>query len=101
MTRKEQRFKEEGVNNRSDVAVRSRKDPDVSLGISKTAGGIREDSVGWWEPKPGMRSKEIDRVDHFLLKLLRRREAQPKLELERSRAEEGGWERREDGREGP
>lgn len=25
MTRKEQRFKEEGVNNRSDVAVRSRK----------------------------------------------------------------------------
>lgn len=48
-----------------------------------------------------MRSKEIDRVDHFFLKLLSRREAQPKLELERSRAEEGGKERREDGREGP
>lgn len=37
-----------------------------------------------------MRSKEIDRVDHFFLKLLSRREAQPELELERSRAEEGG-----------
>lgn len=51
MTRKEQRFKEEGVNNRSDVAVRSRKDPDVSLGISKTAGGIRE-RIQWGGGNP-------------------------------------------------
>lgn len=37
-----------------------------------------------------MRSKEIDRVDHFFLKLLSRREAQPKLELRGAGLRKGG-----------